>query len=463
MTDADLVVLGAGPAGLAAAYGAAQRGCQVILVERASHVGGLAASFELAGVRVDHGSHRLHPATDPAIMAELRTLLGTDLQRRRRNGRIRLEGRWIPFPFGPSAALRALPPSFALGAGVDAVTGWARRPRADTFAEYVRGTLGPTMAERFYFPYARKLWGMAPDELSAEHARRRIRAGGPGALAARLVRGGRGERGTFFYPRRGYGQLWERLAEAAVAAGVDLRLDTPARSLRVADDHVEVVTDAGRSVRAARGWSTLPITALARLAEPQPPEPVRAAAAALHQRAMVLVYLVLATGQHSPFDAHYLPEGWTPITRVSEPKNYRDGGDADPADRTVLCAELPCERDDLWWRADDAALGETVTDTLRAAGLAVPEVVEVAVRRLPAVYPVYPVGFEAHFDALDAWVTGQPRLLSFGRQGLFVHDNAHHALAMGWAAAGALHPGGGFDEAAWQRARQRFREHVVED
>lgn len=457
------MVLGAGPAGLAAAYGAAQRGCQVVLVERAAHVGGLAASFELAGVRVDHGSHRLHPATDPAILAELQDLLGADLQRRRRNGRIRLAGRWIPFPFGPTAAVRALPPSFALGTAVDAVTGWTRRARADTFAEYVRATLGPTMAERFYFPYARKLWGRAPTELSAEHARRRIRASGPAALAARLVRGRRGERGTFFYPRRGYGQLWERLADAAVAAGVDLRLETPARCVRLADDRVEVDTDAAQPIRAARAWSTLPITALARLAEPAPPEPVRTAAAALHQRAMVLIYVVLATGQHTPYDAHYLPEGWTPITRVSEPKNYRDGGAADPADRTVLCAELPCERDDQWWRTDDAELGDVVVDTLRAAGLDVPEVVEVAVRRLPGVYPVYPVGFEAHFEALDEWVTGHSRLLSFGRQGLFVHDNAHHALAMGWAAAAALHPGGAFDDAAWQRARQRFREHVVED
>src|SRR6266508_3663554 len=85
----DLLVLGAGPAG-----------------------GGAAGSFELDGIRVDHGSHRLHPAIEPRILADLRGLLGEELQRRPRNGRIFLEGRWIRFPLRPADLARRLPPSF---------------------------------------------------------------------------------------------------------------------------------------------------------------------------------------------------------------------------------------------------------------------------------------------------------------------------------------------------------------
>jgi hypothetical protein len=65
--------------------------------------------------------------------------------------------------------------------------------------------------------------------------------------------------------------------------------------------------------------------------------------------------------------------------------------------------------------------------------------------------------------ALDDWAAAQPRLLTFGRLGLFVHDNTHHALAMAWAAADALRPDGSFDHAAWAVARGRFARHVVED
>jgi protoporphyrinogen oxidase len=104
-----------------------------------------------------------------------------------------------------------------------------------------------------------------------------------------------------------------------------------------------------------------------------------------------------------------------------------------------------------------------VTDALRAAGLPGQPVLEVAVRRLPRAYPVYRVGFEQHLAPLDAWATAQPRLVTFGRQGLFVHDNTHHALAMAWDAVDALGPADRFDDAAWTVARTRFATHVVED
>ncbi len=67
---ATVTILGAGPAGLGAAWRAASAGHGVTVLERAGRVGGLAGSFEVGGVRVDHGSHRLHPATEPHLLAE---------------------------------------------------------------------------------------------------------------------------------------------------------------------------------------------------------------------------------------------------------------------------------------------------------------------------------------------------------------------------------------------------------
>ena len=74
-----VAILGAGPAGLGAALGLARRGFEVDVIEAGERVGGNAGSFELSGLRVDYGSHRLHPATDPAIFAEIQALLGDDL------------------------------------------------------------------------------------------------------------------------------------------------------------------------------------------------------------------------------------------------------------------------------------------------------------------------------------------------------------------------------------------------
>jgi hypothetical protein len=87
----------------------------------------------------------------------------------------------------------------------------------------------------------------------------------------------------------------------------------------------------------------------------------------------------------------------------------------------------------------------------------------VAVRRLPAVYPVYRTGYAKPFALLDEWADGVPGLLTLGRQGLFAHDNTHHTLAMARAAADCLGPDGKFDAAGWAHARDRFAGHVVED
>ncbi|MEX2100424.1 MAG: FAD-dependent oxidoreductase, partial [Acidimicrobiia bacterium] len=91
------------------------------------------------------------------------------------------------------------------------------RAREDSFAEVIRADLGPTMLNRFYGPYARKLWGLPPEVLSGEQARRRVGASSPAKVLARLVRRPGTDQSTFWYPRRGFGAIAGALADAARA------------------------------------------------------------------------------------------------------------------------------------------------------------------------------------------------------------------------------------------------------
>jgi protoporphyrinogen oxidase len=461
-TSADVAVLGAGPAGLGAALRLARAGRSVVVLEQEPHVGGLAASVVVGGQRVDLGSHRLHAATDPEVLGLLQGLLGDDLQWRRRQGRIRLFDRWLAFPLRPGDLVRALPPQFLARAGASAAAA-AVRPRRDaTFADVVASGLGTAMGEAFYFPYAEKIWGVPAHELAGLQARRRISAGSPGRLLRRVLRPApraAGGAGGFWYPAGGFGRIPEVLADAATAAGADLRTGARVAGLRADADGVVVTTASGGGVRVGTVLSTLPLPVLARLLTPTAPPP------ALPSRAMVLVYLVLDVPRWTPYDAHYLPGPGTPMTRVSEPGNYRTPTSAwpDPSGTTVLCAELPCAVDDAVWRADDDALVALVIDGLEAVGLGRPPVLEAAVRRRRNAYPVYRVGVEPVLEATLAAVEQHPRVRSFGRQGLFAHDNTHHALAMAWAAAAVIRPDGTVDAAAWAAHRARFAEHVVED
>ncbi|MCL6481858.1 MAG: FAD-dependent oxidoreductase [Firmicutes bacterium] len=465
-----MVILGAGPAGLGAAWRLARRGTmRVTVLERQETIGGCAGSFVLEGCRVDYGSHRLHPATPPNILDDLRALLGADLLRRPRHGRIRLHGRWIHFPLQPLDLLIHLPPQFLLGVAAD-VAGKRFRTFADddSFASVLERGLGRTLCREFYFPYAEKLWGLPPTELAATQARRRISSDTLGKLVRKLQAAftGNGQGRFFYYPRRGYGQISEALAEAARSAGADLRLGAEVTTLHCAGPRVRAVQfrqQGGEvSVSADTVLSTLPVPRLVERFDPPAPETVRRAAAQLQFRGLLLIYLVLAQDRFTEFDAHYFPEPTLPLSRLSEPKNY--SGTNEPRGRTVLCAELPADPGHSYWQMSDAELGNAVRAWLARAGLPVEApVLSVVTRRLRCVYPVYRRGYEEHFAVLDHWLARMENLLTFGRQGLFVHDNTHHALAMAYAAADCVGKQGELDHTTWRAHRHRFEAHVVED
>ena len=458
---ARIAILGAGPAGLMTARELQLAGHECTVLEAASHVGGMAASIEIDGQRVDLGSHRLHPATDAEDLALLRQLLGADLQVRERNGRIHLGETWLGFPLQMGDMARALPRSFAVGAAYDSVRNLVRRPDNRSFASRVDSTLGPTVARWFYTPYAVKLYGRDPSHIDAELARRRISARGASDIIRRLF-SARTEAGrTFLYPRNGYGQLCEALADDIVEQGAELRLDSRVDHVRCDATTVDVHAD-GAADRFDHVISTIPVDRLASMLTPAPPEAVMAALSDQETRAMVLVYLTLPVAQYTPWDAHYLPDADRRVARVSEPKNYRDNPD-DPDQQTVLCAELACWVDDDLWSATDEELGRLVCEELDAVGLPSLQPAGVATVRLPSVYPIFAKAGAPGRAVIDQWAVTDDRLTVLGRQGLMVPDNLHHVIRMARAARDAMRPDGRRDHSRWRAALDAFHDHVVED
>ena len=476
MGKTKIVILGGGPAGLGAAYQLSKRqDVETIVLEQSDRLGGNAGSFELASVHVDYGSHRLHPASDPRVLDDIRDLLGSDLITRKRHGRIRLQGRWIHFPLKPADLLSKLPPSFGLGVATDMVrkllpAGSHASNGEATFSSVLEAGLGRTICRDFYFPYAVKLWGLPPDELSPIQAAKRVSNNSLGKMVGKVFasvtqRNGI-DKSVFFYPRRGFGQISEAFGKAAEAGGATILRNARVEKMDCTEDGGVTVTygsnGASKAIRADYVWSTIPITILARFTSPAPPEEVLRAAASLDYRAMLLIYLVLEQDQFTEFDAHYFPETSIPITRLSEQKNY--SGVSEPAGRTTLCAELPCSIDDPYWSMSDEELGEVVKKSLSDAGIPIrARISQITTRRLKQAYPIYQRGYEGAFDGLDTWVQQLDGVLTFGRQGLFAHDNTHHALFMAYAAAECVGTDGSFDHDRWRAYRKVFETHVVED
>lgn len=462
-----VVVLGGGPAGCGAAFELRRRGkATVTLLERQNVVGGVAGSFEWGGQWLDYGSHRLHHTVDPRILADIQQLLGDDFGDFDRHGRIRLRGEWLHFPIKSLDLLRRLDKGFALGMVRDLVMRKLRRPaEGQTFASVLLANLGPTMCHHFYFPYSRKLWGKEPELLSGIQARKRVTAGSFGKLIKRLLKPVGG--GKYYYMREGYGQISRAYAKAATDAGAEIALGWGATKITRSTEPGytwTITAEHGterRTIHADHIWTTIPITLLAKISEPAPPAAVVSAMQQITYRAMVLVYVQLPVDQYTTTDAHYFPEGNVRVTRLSEPKNYFRS--TSPRGTTVLCAEYPCTVGDEIWSASDAALAEMVARDTATAAIPLPaKPIAVHVRRLPQAYPIYQMGYEKPLAVLDEWAAAQPNLLVYGRQGLFAHDNTHHALFMAYSAVECLTPGG-FDRERWAGYREIFKGHVVED
>ena len=185
------------------------------------------------------------------------------------------------------------------------------------------------------------------------------------------------------------------------------------------------------------------------------------AASQIDYRSMILIYLQVPIDRFTEYDAHYFPGLDTRITRLQEPKNY--AALSEPKGSTVICAELPCSKTDDVWTMSDEELGKIVETDLATSGIPLPkEPVAYASRKLPQAYPIYLTGYEEPFGALDEWVESVPRVLSYGRQGLFAHDNTHHALNMAYGAVDCLEQGA-WNDAKWREYREVFKTHVVED
>jgi protoporphyrinogen oxidase len=177
---------------------------------------------------------------------------------------------------------------------------------------------------------------------------------------------------------------------------------------------------------------------------------------------MILIYLVLEQDRFSDYDAHYFPDSSIPISRLSEPKNYSEI--QEPQTLTILCAELPCNPEGREWKKSDEELGQLVCQALDDVGIPVRSSIRrVATRRLREAYPIYHRDYEVYLGQLDGCLGQIEGLLTLGRQGLFAHDNTHHALSMAYSAVACLDEKGHFDRQRWQAFRRVFDSYVVED
>ena len=461
------VVIGAGPAGLTAAYALARRGEPVVVLEADTQVGGLARTVVRDGYRFDLGGHRFF--TRSAEVERLwQELLGDDLLLRPRLSRIYWRGRFIDYPLrlgdvcrkvGGVEVLRCMSSYLAARAR-------SRRP-VDSFEDWVSARFGRRLFELFFRAYTEKVWGVPTSEIRGEWAAQRIRGLSPwSAMRTAVLGNGRGRVRSlideFHYPRHGPGQMWEAMAAEVDRRGGEIRLGAPVTRLIVSGDRIERVVAGGRPIVPRSVISSLPLRTTIAALEPRPPERLAGAARGLRYRDFICVALVLRSADPFPDNWIYVHD---PAVRVGRVQNFRAWSpDLVPrADRTCMGLEYFCfEGDELWSREDSDLVG-LATGELERLGLAEPGAVERGhVVRVPRAYPIYDSEYARRVETIRAWVDGIANLQQVGRNGLHRYNNSDHSMLTAIRAVENVCDGAGHD--VWSiNADSAYHEHAVPD
>jgi glycine/D-amino acid oxidase-like deaminating enzyme len=445
-----VLVVGAGISGLYAALLLARRGRAVRVIERAERPGGLASAEPFRGVPCDLGSHRLHPsALARPLFREIDA--SAPFLRRPRRGVLLFRGRRIPYPPTAHAMLAALGlrAGAALGLGMlrrdrrRAFAGWDRDRAEDAdvgFAHFVRRRVGGPAYEAFYRPYAEKVWGLDPEELSQTVAKKRVSTTAPWQLVQSAV--GRAARAIagresasldhFVYPEGGASSMiaWllAELARHGVAVEGGVAFDPRAPRL-------------GPALFSGDLPDLVPTT--------------------LEHRGLYLVYLAFPIARAGEAETYYAPDARFWFGRISEPQNYSPAL-ARPGE-TILVAEIPEGR---WGRGIDFAAGarlDALVDQLAEAGV-VPRgarPLEARQRFVPGVYPLYRRGWREAWRASMRRVIALGDVLPIGRQALFLHINLDHCADIAEDAVAHLCAGGSV--ADWVAHAEAYLELRVRD
>jgi len=433
------LIIGAGPAGLTAAYKFGQSGVRTTVLEADDVVGGISRTAVRDGWRFDIGGHRFFTKVRAVSDLWHEILDPEDFLLRPRMSRIFYRGRFYDYPLKATNALRNL----GIVESVRCVLSyaWVRvRPPKDltTFEGWTASRFGWRLYRTFFKTYTEKLWGVPADEIQADWAAQRIKNLSLLRAVWNSLTPSRNQKDVtslieeFEYPRYGPGMMWERCTELVEAQGSEVRLSHPVgRILHAGGLAFEVEADGPDGpvrLPASHVVSSMPLPHLIQAMDPPVSDEIRAAAEGLGFRDFLTVALVVP--REDGFEDNWIYIH-APDVRVGRVQNFgqwsphlvKDG-------RTCLGLEyFVTEGDDLW-TADDADLVVLGTTEMGHLGLLDPDRVEAGhVVRMPKAYPMYDAHYQANVEILRGWLATNARnVYPVGRNGMHRYNNQDHSM-----------------------------------
>jgi protoporphyrinogen oxidase len=442
LANRQVVVIGAGPAGLTAAYELAKYDLRPTVLEKGGLVGGLARTERFKEFYFDMGGHRFFTKV-PEVNKMWTELLGDDFLRRPRLSRIYYDQRFFYYPLKPLNTL--------LGLGlwqslliVLSYLRWQLLPyrQEDTFEQWVTNRFGKRLFQTFFKTYTEKVWGIPCSGLKAEWAAQRIKNLSlktavlnmflkPKRVIKTLIE-------EFDYPRRGPGMMWEAVKDEIARRHGMVHLNCEVVRIHRSCHHIThvvVCRDGGEEVmHGSQFISSMPVTEFIKKLEPPPPPHVLQAAHKLTYRDFLTVCLIIDHPHLFPDNWIYIHDPRVKVGRIQNFKNWSGDMVPDPQ-KTSLGLEYFCTEGDELWNMPDAKLIELGKREVEYIGLAhYADIVDGCVFRVPKAYPVYDSDYRDYLGVVRQFMDSLDNCQTIGRNGLHRYNNQDHAMLTGMLA-----------------------------
>lgn len=436
-------IVGAGPAGLTAAYKIAEAGFDVTLFEASDSVGGMAKSFELWGQIVDVGPHRFF-SNDPRVNKLWLGVIGNNYSMVSRLTRIYYRKTFFNYPLKALNALKGLgllESSLCIFSYIKAKI--FPQENESTFEAWVSNRFGKRLFEIFFKSYSEKLWGISCRNLDADFAAQRIKKLSLYEAIKSSIFGNKGNHKTlvdeFAYPNKGAGAPYNNMSKKFKLLGGKLLLNATVHSILPKnqlkqDESAKIILDSGIIYEFDHVISTLPITHL--ITRMHAPDKIKYYANKLKFRNTLLVYLnVNSLKSLFPDQWIYIHSSELKTGRITNFRNWVPDINKNKKE-TILCFEYWCyDEDDIWKDSYENIAKIAMTEAYKTGLIQKDSITDYKIIKVPKCYPVYETGYRKNLKPVEDYLSTREGLSVIGRYGSFKYNNQDHSILMGLLAA----------------------------
>lgn len=424
MATDTIVIVGAGVAGLTLAYKLVQDGQKVIVLEKASVVGGLARSFDYDGYIFDIGPHRFHTDCDEVLNFIHEVLEDDYLQIKRKSGVWMFE-RYFDWPLDRSSPFN-MPLPVLLSAGMDL---FGRNNKADetSFKDYILNRYGNTLYDIFFKPYTEKFLKLPCEEVSKDWAvtgieraliDNEVRVDDLFKLVRSVVMPRKPL--NFIYPESGgMGTFSEKLKKKIEALGGKIVLNANISKIIENNGTIKKVIADGKVIDLDLLIWTGPVTEIMKLLDREKVD--------LDYLSLLLYNYRTDHPPQSDYQWCYYGSEEIPFNRISFPSLFNSS--LAPEGKGGVCVEVTCTMGALEWK-DPKVLEPGIRSSLVDVGILKSEkdVCGLNIERIPNAYPIYTIDYGEKLMRGNKALQHVNNLELLGRSGTFWYNNMDHSI-----------------------------------